>query len=126
MKIFQLWKPVLVALLTVSIIFVAAGIFDIILAVIHPRFYSNAAFCVVFGVAGIFASIFAYSYAKPFMAEGNKTARWTLPITIIIASLVFFFVLAPNKNAEYEWACKSFAITLATATLFFAKEKILE
>jgi len=126
MKFLQLWKPVLVALITVFIVFAAAGIFDIILAVLHPRFYSNAAFCVIFGVAGIFASIFAFSYGKAAATEQNKTTRWVLTVTIIIAALVFFFVLAPIENDEYEWACRSFAITLAAASLFFAKEKILE
>ena len=126
MKILQLWKPVLVAWITVFVIFFVAGIFDIILAVLHSRFYSNAAFCVIFGVAGIFAAIFAYSYRKAVVNKENKNPRRALAIANIIAGLIFFFVLASFENDEFEWACRSYAITLVAATLFFAREKFLE
>jgi len=126
MKFLQLWKPVLVALILVSVVFVAAGILDIVLAVLQPRFYSNAAFCVIFGVAGIFASIMAYSSGKYFVTATDKFGRLVLIITIIVAGIIFFFLLASIENREYEWACRSFGITLVGATIFFIKAKLVD
>jgi len=126
MKFLHLWKPVLLALVSVAVVFVAASILDIVLAVLHPRFYSNAAFCVIFGVAGIFAAIVAYSWGKSFVPAKDNIGRWVLIITIIIAGLVFFFVLAFIENREYEWACRAFSITLVPATIFFAKAKVMD
>ena len=55
-------KPGLTAIIIVVVLFVAASFLDILLVFFYPRFYSNAAFIVTFGVGGIFAGELGYMY----------------------------------------------------------------
>jgi len=124
MKLLQAWKSLLVAIVVIIIMFIVASIFDIVVAAIRPRFYTTAAFIVIFGVAGIFAALFAYSYGMSFAPQKNEFARWSIAITIIITGLLFFFFLSVLEGGEYEAAFRSYGVTLALAALFFAREKI--
>lgn len=124
MSLLKLLRSVGIALGVIAIVFIVASIFDIIMAVIHTRFYSNLAFIVIFGVAGIFAALLSYTYAIGAAVEKNQLVRWTIIITNIIAGLAFAFPLAAMEGGEYEAAFRSYGITLGLGTLFFARLKL--
>ena len=101
----------------------AASFLDILLVFFYPRFYSNAAFIVTFGVGGIFAGVLGYMYGMEKAMEKNDTARWILISLLILTGLIFFFLLAKLEGGQYEPAFKSFGATLAISGLLFAKGK---
>ena len=105
-------------------IFVFASLMDIAIAVMNPRFYSNAAFITIFGVAGIFAGVICYFKAIEMAKEKNEFARWSIIILMIACGLLFFFPLAANEGGEYEAAFKAYGVTLALTSLLFMKGKI--
>ena len=117
-------KSLLAASLTIMLVFVAASLFDIVLASISSRFYSPAAFIVIFGVAGVFATTLGFMYGIQAAGEKNKFSRWSLVVFIIMAGLLFFFVLAKLEGGEYEPAFKAFGATMTISTLLFVKGDI--
>lgn len=125
MNILRMWKHMLVAMAIIVIAFIAASLIDIILAAIHRRFYSMAAFIVIFGVAGIFAGVISYTTAMEKSVTNDKSAKWSLLSLLILTGLCFFFVLAKIEGGEYEIAFKSFGVTLAASSFLFINEKTL-
>lgn len=111
-------KALLVLLIAVIACFVAASIFDILLAAIYSRFYSNALFIVTFGVAGIFAGFMGWSYQLEKNAKEDRVATWVLPVLMIIIASLFIFLLAPVEGGEYASAFISFGITLGLTGIF--------
>lgn len=101
--------------------FIAASLLDIVLDALYLRFYSTAAFIVIFGVAGIFAAVLCYSKAVGMATVKNEFTRWSVIILMIITGLFFFFLLAPLEGGEYEAAFKSYGVTLALSSLLFIK-----
>jgi hypothetical protein len=69
MNFIKQWMYLPAGLCITALPFVAASLFDIVLASIYFRFYSNVAFITVFGVAGIFAAVLCYgkSIARPLL-----------------------------------------------------------
>jgi hypothetical protein len=118
------FKPVIVCLGIILLLFVAVSLFDILIAAFYIRFYSNAAFIVTFGVGGVFAAAFGYTSAIMYAPIKNETARWTLIITMIISGLLFFFLLSRLEGGEYERAFKAFGATLALASLLFVRGEV--
>lgn len=108
----------------IIIMFVAASILDIILAVLNSRFYSTAAFIVIFGVAGIFAGVVAFHFGAQESPEKTESARWRILTIIIATGFIFFFVLAKLEGGEYESAFRSFGLTTAFSSLLFLKGKM--
>jgi len=100
------------------------SLFDIVLAVFSSRFYSNAAFITVFGVAGVFAACISYINCIAMAPKKNEFARWSLISTLIACGLLIFFFVARIEGGEYEIAFKAFGVTLALASLLFAKGKV--
>lgn len=100
------------------------SLFDIIILVLNSRFYSNVAFITIFGVGGVFASIFAYMYALNFSTIKNEWARWSLIITIIFSGLLFFFLISKIEGGEYEMALKAYGSTMALTSLIFVYGKV--
>lgn len=105
-------------------LFVAASLLDIVLAALHPRFYSIAAFMAIFGVAGIFAGVICYSVAMGMATVKNEGTRWSILLLLIFSGIAFFFPLATLEGGEYEAAFRSFGLTLALSSLLFVKGKI--
>lgn len=116
-------SPILTAILVIIVMFVIVSIADVVLSVISRRFYSTAAFIVIFGVGGIFAAIFSYSYGMG-VSEKNTMARWMVVCTIIISGLLFFFPLSAMEGGEYEPAFKAYGVSLVLGTLLAAKAKV--
>ena len=100
------------------------SLFDIVLAALYIRFYSNAAFIVIFGVGGIFAAVLGYQAGMDRAAVKNEMTRWSLVSLIVIMGLLFFFLLAKLEGGEYEAAFKAFGITMALTCILFIKEKL--
>lgn len=73
------WKAVISCSIVIPGVLVIASLFDIVVAALNPRFYSNAAFIVIFGVAGIFAGVISYMQDIEKANPKNETARWTGP-----------------------------------------------
>jgi hypothetical protein len=99
--------------------FVAASIFDVILAAIGFFAYSNGAFITVFGVGGVFAGFLGYMAA---MEKASKTGRidsiGIIAMQVIIG-LLFFFPIAAIEGGEYRVPFKAFGLMLALSSLFF-------
>ena len=121
MKLWGYVKMIVSCLAVVIIVFMVVSLFDILIAVIYARFYSIAAFVVTFGVGGVFGAALAYFSAIKFAPVKNKQARWSLIITLILAGLLFFFLLAKLEGGEYEAAFKAYGATLALGSLLFIK-----
>jgi Na+-transporting NADH:ubiquinone oxidoreductase subunit NqrB len=100
------------------------SILDIIIAVLNARFYSNAAFITIFGVGGVFATVFAYMMGIEKANPKNETARWTLISFIILLGILFFFPLAKIEGGEYKAAFKSYGLMITLTTFFFMQGKI--
>lgn len=117
-------KPILAALIMIIITFVAISLFDVVLSIFHPRFYSTAAFITIFGVGGVFAAFYSYGVAISFAKVKTNALRWSILITLILAGLLFFLLLARLEGGEYEPAFKAFGVTLVLTSLFIGKSKI--
>ncbi|MBK7434593.1 MAG: hypothetical protein IPI66_12325 [Chitinophagaceae bacterium] len=124
MNFIKKWIYLPLGLGIILLTFVIASLFDIVIAVMNPRFYSTAAFITVFGVAGIFAAVFCYVKAIERATVKNEFARWSIIILMVITGLLFFFPLAALEGGEYEAAFKSFGVTLALASFIFVKGKV--
>ena len=108
----------------IILLFVVTSLFDIVIAVFYSRFYSTAAFIVTFGVGGIFAGVFSYSYAVGYAAVKNNFTRWSVIILIWVTAALFIYPLSALEGGEYRSAFISFGITLALTTLLFVKGKV--
>lgn len=108
----------------IILLFVITSLFDIVIAVFYSRFYSTAAFIVTFGVGGIFAGVFSYSYAVGYAAVKNNFTRWSVIILIWVTAALFIYPLSALEGGEYRSAFISFGITLALTTLLFVKGKV--
>lgn len=124
MKLIKRWIYIPVAVCIIIILFITASLLDIILAALHPRFYSSAAFIVIFGVAGVFAGIFCYAGSIALCPVKNEFSRWSIMVLMILTGLVFFFWLSVIEGGEYAPAFKSFGVTLAMSSLLFVKGKV--
>ena len=99
MKVWGNSKAVLICIATILLTFVIVSLFDIVIAVIYSRFYSDAAFIVTFGVGGIFAGVLGYMNG---IAATTKTeaGRWILILLLIVAGVIFFFPLAAIEGGS--------------------------
>lgn len=105
-------------------LFIAASLLDIILASVYARFYSTAAFIVIFGVGGVFAGVFCYTIALGMAIVKNENTRWSIIIMMIATGIAFFFFLSVAEGGEYEAALRSFGATLSLTSLLFIKGKL--
>ncbi len=117
-------KPVLTSSAITLLMFVIVSILDIIIALLNARFYSNAAFITIFGVGGVFATVFAYMIGIERANPKNETARWTLLSVIILLGILFFFPLAKIEGGEYKAAFNSYRLMIALTTIVFMRGKI--
>lgn len=124
MHLIKKWGYLPAAIGIVVLAFTLISLFDILIAVFYSRFYSTAAFIVIFGVGGIFAGIYCYSISVSLAPVKNEFTRWSVIILIIITGLAFFFPLASLEGGEYEAAFRSFGVTVALSTLLFTKGKV--
>ena len=104
-------------------VFTLTSLFDIVIAAIYPRFYAAAAFIVTFGVGGVFACIFSYSWAVGYAAVKNEFTRWSVIILIWVTAALFIYPLSVLEGGEYKAAFISYGVTLALTTLLFIKGK---
>jgi hypothetical protein len=119
----NIFKPVLTVIGIAILLFVAVSLFDIFLAVWKGRFYTSASFVVLFGVGGVFASVFGYTYGIEGFKLKDEKARWTVILTEIALGAIFWFLLAPIEGGEYAPVMKSYGLMLALTSLIFIKGK---
>jgi hypothetical protein len=53
-------RSILAAIIPIFGAFLITSLVDVVLVFFFPRFYSNAAFIITFGVGGIFAGVIGY------------------------------------------------------------------
>lgn len=124
MKLTRVLQSLLACLFVLAVAFVAVSLFDILLAVLYLRFYTTAAFIVIFGVGGIFAGVLAYSAGIFFIKENTPSTRWLVGGFILLAGLIFVLLLARLEGGEYEAAFRSFGITSGIAAFVMARMNI--
>jgi hypothetical protein len=124
MKSQGITKPLLICTGYIFVTLVVVSLFDVVLTALYIRFYSNAAFIVIFGVGGIFAAVLGYQAGMDKASVKNEMTRWSLVSLIVLLGLLFFFFLAKLEGGEYEAAFKAFGITMALTCLLFIKEKL--
>ena len=117
----KLLKIIALGLGVIIGIFVFASLGDIVIAVMNARFYSDAAFITIFGVAGIFAGVISYTMITDQGKEKDKFTHWSTIILMVGCGLIFFFPLATIEGGEYKAAFKAYGATLALVSLFFIK-----
>ncbi|MEO8404439.1 MAG: hypothetical protein ABI480_07590 [Chitinophagaceae bacterium] len=100
-------------------IFIAASVFDIVLSVVGIFVYSNAAFIVVFGVAGIFAGLIGYMSAMEKVPKHDRTASIGIIVMQVIIGLLFFSLIASIEGGEYKIPFKAFGLMLSLSSLVF-------
>ncbi len=98
---------------------VVASILDIILATIgeFTGTYSNVAFVVIFGVAGIFAAVFTLSPPEKF--NKNPVPLWVMLVYNLIIGALYYFLISLLEGGEYELPFRSLAVMLVAGSLFF-------
>ena len=124
MSFVKRWKYLPAGIAVIMVIFIASSLLDVLLYALHPRFYSTAAFIVIFGVGGIFAGALCYAAAISVSPVKTEMARWSIIIMIIATGILFFFVLSALEDGEYAMAFKSFGVSLALTSLLFTKGKV--
>ena len=72
-------------------ILVFVTLFDIVVAVVSGRFYSDAAFVALFGVSGVFAAFLGYGAGVDTAMTKNKSTRISLGLLIAVTGLLFIF-----------------------------------
>ncbi|MBL0232822.1 MAG: hypothetical protein IPQ08_04060 [Chitinophagaceae bacterium] len=101
------------------LLFVIASVFDIFIAVWKGRFYTSVTFIVLFGVAGVFASVFGYIKGIELFQVKDEKARWTLLLTEIGVGAIFWFLLSPLEGGDYAPVMKSFGLMLGMTSFIF-------
>ncbi len=124
MNFFKKWRYLPAATGMILLIFVLTIVLDVIVAIVNIRFYSNAAFIVIFGVGGVFAGLLSYSQAISLSIKKDEFARWSVLIIIVVTGLLFSIPLAKLQGGEYAAAFRSFGIMTSLSCLLFAKGKI--
>ena len=124
MRHIKRWGYLPAGLFIIILFFTGTSIFDIVINAVYPRFYSTAAFIVIFGVGGIFAGVFCYTKSIDWSPVKNEVTRWSVIILMILTGLAFFFPLAALEGGEYEAAFRSYGFTLAITSLLFVKGKV--
>jgi hypothetical protein len=124
MNIIKKWYYLPACAGIIFLIFIFTSLADVVLAVFSMRFYSTAAFIVIFGVGGVFAAFFSFTKAVDFAGIKNEFTRWSSIVLIWIIALLFIFLFSVIEGGEYEAAFISFGITLALTTLLFMKGEV--
>ncbi|MBK7560559.1 MAG: hypothetical protein IPQ06_09370 [Chitinophagaceae bacterium] len=124
MNLYRFGKPLVTCISVIILMLIVTSLFDILLVFFYSRFYSVAAFIVIFGVGGIFAGLLSYSYGMNASKEKDAWLRWFLITSMVLSGMLFFFLLSKLEGGEYEPAFKSYGITLALTSFLFAKGKI--
>ncbi len=101
------------------LLFIIASVFDIFIAVWKGRFYTSVTFIVLFGVAGVFASVFGYIKGIELFQVKDEKARWTLLLTEIGVGAIFWFLLSPLEGGDYAPVMKSFGLMLGMTSFIF-------
>ncbi len=124
MGILKQWKYLLACVNMIVAMFLAVSFIFVLFSVLNAHFYSSVSLIITFGAGGIFTAVFSYYDAMNHAQERNEFTRWSIIITMILASLIFFFFLAPIQEGEYEAAFKSFGTTLAFSSILFVRGKM--
>jgi hypothetical protein len=124
MNLWIRWKYLFSCIGIILLAFVAVSVFDIVIAVLYTRFYSNGAFIISFGVGGVFAAFLGYMLSIQAVPVKNEFARWSLIAVMIIIGLLLFFILSEIEGGDYKMPFKAFGTTLALSSMFFMKGKV--
>ncbi len=99
----------------------AASLIDIVLAALMPRFYTTAAFVLIFGVVGIIATLLSYITVTEYGEKQGMQLKWPIIIFHLIIGILLFFLIARLEGGEYKIAFQSYGITTAFSSFLFAK-----
>lgn len=124
MNLIKRWAYLPVGLGVIVLLFVITSLFDVVINVFYPRFYSTAAFIVSFGTGGIFAGVLGYTQAVSWAPVKNEFTRWSIIIMTWIIALLFIFPLSIYEGGEYQAAFIAYGITMALSSLLFVKGKV--
>ena len=124
MGIIKQWRYLLACVNIIIAMFLAVSFIFVLFSVLNAHFYSSVSLIITFGAGGIFTAVFCYYDSLNHAQERNEFTRWSIIITMILASLIFFFFLSPIEAGEYESAFKSFGTTLAFSSLLFVRGKM--
>ena len=122
----QAWnktKHLVAALIYIIGMLVFVSLFDIIVAVLGGRFYSDAAFVALFGVSGVFAAFLGYGAGVDTAETKNKTTRRSLGSLLAITGLLFIFFFSEIEGGEYRIPFKAYGITIVATSLFLLSGK---
>lgn len=120
---YKVLKTYLIVTCIIIIVFVGISLLDVFISVIYARFYTTAALVTTFGVGGIFAAVFGFQYGAEANTAKDEKTRWSLILFMLVAGLLFFFLLASMEGGEYEAAFKGFGITLSLGGFLFSRGK---
>jgi hypothetical protein len=124
MGIIKQWKYLLACVNIIVAMFLAVSFIFVLFSVLNSHFYSSGSLIITFGAGGIFTAVFSYYDSMNHAQERTEFTRWSVIITKILASLIFFFFLSPIEHCEYESAFKSFGTTLAFSSFLFVRGKM--
>jgi len=124
MGIIKQWKYLLACVNIIVAMFLAVSFIFVLFSVLNSHFYSSGSLIITFGAGGIFTAVFSYYDSMNQAQERTEFTRWSVIITMILASLIFFFFLSPIEHGEYESAFKSFGTTLAFSSFLFVRGKM--
>jgi len=88
------------------------------------RFYTDAVFITLFGVAGIFAALLGYLFGMDTAINKNKATRISLSLFLILFGLLFFFLFSALEGGEYKTPFKAYGITITATSLFLLSGKL--
>lgn len=116
-------KPILRSVLILFLVLVAVSFIDIFIAAWYGRGYSTAVFVVLFGVGGVFGTVFSYMSAIESVRENRNRVKWWVIGFLIFSGLLIFFLIAKLEGGEYEGPFKAFGLMTALTTLLFFNDK---
>ena len=116
-------KPFIAVIIYIFGMLVFVTLFDIVVAVVTGRFYSDAAFVVLFGVSGVFAAVLGYGAGLDTATTKNKTTRRSLGSLLAITGLLFIFFFSEIEGGEYRIPFKAYGITILATSLFLLSGK---
>jgi hypothetical protein len=122
----QAWniiKPFIGLSIYVFGILVVVSLFDIVISVVQMRFYTDAAFITLFGVAGVFAAFLGCLFGMEIAGNKNRTTRISLSVFLILVGILFFFLISEFEGGEYRSPFKAYGITIVATSLFLMSRK---
>ena len=98
------------AFLALVALFLLVSLVDVVMIFLYPRFYSLLLFICSFGVAGVFAGLFAYGAGRQQIPSINRRQETLVFALVSLMGILFVFPLSLLEGGEYEPAFKAYGI----------------